>query len=85
MARRMADDYQETFRARVESRRKKWDDGACRWVSDPDAKTHVSYYGPYATAGTAKVSGRTAARSPAAEVLRVTVERAEITWTEVAP
>lgn len=86
MARRMADDYQETFRARVEWRRKKRDPKVIgRWVPDPDAPVHVSYYGPYDTAGTARGSGRAAVKDWVTDVVRVTVERAETTWVEVAP
>lgn len=82
MARAMADDYQETYRARVETRRRKYDYERHMHVQDHDAPVVVSYYGPYSRPGTALAAGRTAGgnRWGQTEVLSVTVERAEITW-----
>lgn len=83
MARSMADDYQETFRARVEFVHTHWNDDYSAREADPDATRYVEFYGPYATAAAAKSVGSRKGNRYGCKALSVTVQRAEIEWKDV--
>lgn len=93
MARNMADDYQDTYRARIVWKRRTqntdWDwgdDRTERYVDDPEAPEWVTCYGPYATKGVAKAQFSQYRHNHAegsVEIISETVQKASITWEDV--
>lgn len=88
MARSMADDYQDTYRARIVWKPRKhnpdyaWgDDENPRWIDDPEASEVVTCYGPYSTKGVAKAQMHLGSR---AQVISAKVQKASITWEDVS-
>ena len=94
MSRNMAEDYQETYRARIVWKRRAanpdWkygDDTNKRYIDDPHAPEHVTYYGPYANQGMAKASfshhRNIFGRWDRIQVISQTVQKALLTWDDV--
>lgn len=95
MARNMADDYQDTYRARIVWKRRAdnpdwdcWDDRVSRYVDDPNAEELVTCYGPYANRGTAKGMIQHFHRDyynddGHIQVISAKVQKASITWEDV--
>lgn len=84
MARSMADDYQDTYRARIEYKHRHWDRELRRYTEPKeDAETFVKCYGPYAKKGTAKAQMTYESNGRAIKVISAKVQKASITWEDV--
>jgi hypothetical protein len=90
----MADDYQDTYRARIEFQQRQWNpeydwnrptsaDNPRFLEPREDANSYVVCYGPYANKGTAKAMMTRESNIPRYKVISAKVQKASITWEDV--